>query len=221
MLHSTAVSASTRNHRVQELQQLLEEQDQQVRDSQASEQKLERELHKLQRCFDMVETQLRALEAARATDREEHRIAMDQAWTEQARLRAQRDSLRQEITSLRRQLADARQATALVLSSMCVTASASGEPSTQRAAIDCPSGYVCIYPEINFGGQPWGRRASDGSVKDLPSAIRDRGSSVRNNSDRTARVYEKRNHAGRWVSPSAAAPSTTCVATTSTTRPAP
>ncbi|WP_306920722.1 peptidase inhibitor family I36 protein [Streptomyces luteogriseus] len=87
---------------------------------------------------------------------------------------------------------------ALVLSSMCVTASASGEPSTQRAAIDCPSGYVCIYPEINFGGQPWVRRASDGgSVKDLPSAIRDHGSSVRNNSDRTARVYEKRNHAGR------------------------
>ncbi|MFJ7181085.1 hypothetical protein ACIQXA_32900 [Streptomyces massasporeus] len=113
ILHSTAVSAGTRNHRVQELQQLLEEQDQQVRDSQASEQKLEEELRELQRCFDMVETQLRALEAARATDREEHRIAMDQAWTEQARLRAQRDSLRQEITSLRRQLADARQATAL------------------------------------------------------------------------------------------------------------
>jgi hypothetical protein len=87
---------------------------------------------------------------------------------------------------------------ALVLSSMSVTA-ASGEPRTQRAAIDCPSGYVCIYPEINFGGQPWVRRAVDGSVKDLPSAIRDRGSSVRNNSDRTARVYEKRNHAGRWV----------------------
>ncbi|GAA4781690.1 hypothetical protein GCM10023220_00120 [Streptomyces ziwulingensis] len=78
-------------------------------------------------------------------------------------------------------------------------ASASSETSTTRAAIDCPDGYVCIYPEINFGGQPWVRRAVDGSVKDLPSAIRDRGSSVRNNSDRTARVYEKRNHAGRWV----------------------
>ncbi|WP_323180502.1 MULTISPECIES: peptidase inhibitor family I36 protein [unclassified Streptomyces] len=43
------------------------------------------------------------------------------------------------------------------------------------------------------------RRAVDGGVKDLPSAIRDRGSSVRNNSDRTARVYEKRNYSGRWV----------------------
>ncbi|MEV0305934.1 peptidase inhibitor family I36 protein [Streptomyces prasinus] len=76
---------------------------------------------------------------------------------------------------------------------------ASGFAVERTASIDCPSGYVCIYPEIDFGGQPWVRRAVDGSVKDLPSTIRDRGSSVRNNSDRTARVYEKRNHAGRWV----------------------
>ncbi|MGW3572075.1 peptidase inhibitor family I36 protein [Streptomyces sp. NPDC000941] len=48
-------------------------------------------------------------------------------------------------------------------------------------------------------GQPWVRRAVDGSVNDLPTAIRDRGSSIRNNSDRIARVYEKRNYAGRWV----------------------
>jgi hypothetical protein len=88
---------------------------------------------------------------------------------------------------------------ALSLLPLAVTASASTGAGTVRAEIDCPSGYVCIYPEINFGGQPWVRRAVDGSVKDLPSAIRDRGSSIRNNSDRTARVYEKRNHAGRWV----------------------
>ncbi|MFI0733739.1 MULTISPECIES: peptidase inhibitor family I36 protein [Streptomyces] len=54
-------------------------------------------------------------------------------------------------------------------------------------------------PEIDFGGQPWAKRVVDGSVKDLPSTIRDRGSSVRNNSDGTARVYERRNFAGRWV----------------------
>lgn len=36
-------------------------------------------------------------------------------------------------------------------------------------------------------------------MKALPSALRGRGSSIRNNSDRTARVYEKRNHSGRWV----------------------
>lgn len=54
-------------------------------------------------------------------------------------------------------------------------------------------------PEIDFGGQPWAKRVVDGSVKDLPSTIRDRGSPVRNNSDGTARVHERRNFAGRWV----------------------
>jgi hypothetical protein len=88
---------------------------------------------------------------------------------------------------------------ALALLPLTAPAPAAGESGAARAGIDCPSGYVCIYPEIGFGGQPWVRRAVDGSVKNLPSAIRDRGSSVRNNSDRTARVYEKRNHAGRWV----------------------
>lgn len=58
---------------------------------------------------------------------------------------------------------------------------------------------MCIDPEINFGGQPRAKRAVGGSVKDLAATIRDRGSSVRNNSDGTARVYEKRNFAGRWV----------------------
>ncbi|MFK4272593.1 hypothetical protein [Streptomyces milbemycinicus] len=48
-------------------------------------------------------------------------------------------------------------------------------------------------------GQPSVRRAVDGSVNDLPTAIRNRGSPIRNNSDRTARVHEKRNYAGRWV----------------------
>jgi uncharacterized protein YoxC len=36
-------------------------------------------------------------------------------------------------------------------------------------------------------------------LQDLPSAIRDCGSSIRNNSDRTARAYKKRNHSGRHV----------------------
>jgi hypothetical protein len=88
---------------------------------------------------------------------------------------------------------------ALALVPMAVPASASPAPGAVKAEIDCPSGYLCIYPEINFGGQPWVRPAVDGSVKDPPSAIRDRGSSIRNNSDRTARVYEKRNHSGRHV----------------------
>ncbi|WP_406471938.1 peptidase inhibitor family I36 protein (plasmid) [Streptomyces hirsutus] len=88
---------------------------------------------------------------------------------------------------------------ALALLPLAVPASAGAGTVRSGAGIDCPSGYVCIYPEIDFGGQPWVRRAVDGSVKDLPSAIRDRGSSIRNNSDRTARVYEKRSYSGRWV----------------------
>ncbi|WP_326770403.1 peptidase inhibitor family I36 protein (plasmid) [Streptomyces sp. NBC_01591] len=58
------------------------------------------------------------------------------------------------------------------LAATTATASAASPAGGVRAAIDCPSGYVCIYPEINFGGQPWVRRAVDGSVKDLPSSIR-------------------------------------------------
>ncbi|WP_239116210.1 peptidase inhibitor family I36 protein [Streptomyces sp. SID8499] len=90
---------------------------------------------------------------------------------------------------------------ALAFLPLSVPASATNQaaPGSATAGIDCPGGYVCIYPEINFGGQPWVRRAVGGGVKDLPSAIRDRGSSIRNNSDRTARVYEKRNYTGRWV----------------------
>ncbi|MFF9810001.1 peptidase inhibitor family I36 protein [Streptomyces coeruleorubidus] len=85
---------------------------------------------------------------------------------------------------------------ALALALMAVPASASSLSGAVKADIACPSGYVRIHPEINFGGQPWVRPAVDGSVKDLPSAIRDRGSSIRHDSDRTARVYEKRNHSG-------------------------
>lgn len=97
-------------------------------------------------------------------------------------------------------------AASLALLPLLLPASAHGagapvQPAAKTVvrAVDCPDGYVCIYPEINFEGQPWVKRAADGSVKDLPSQIRDRGSSIRNSSGKTARVYEKRNHSGRWV----------------------
>ncbi|MGP3977145.1 peptidase inhibitor family I36 protein [Streptomyces sp. 8N114] len=90
-------------------------------------------------------------------------------------------------------------AAAIAVPLATAAAPAAAPTSAHSAVIDCPNGYVCIFPEINFGGQPWIKRAVDGSVKDLPTAIRNRGSSIRNNSDRTARIYEKRDFAGRWV----------------------
>lgn len=80
------------------------------------------------------------------------------------------------------------------------------EPTSSQRASDsahakvaCPRGYVCIYPSINFRGQPYVKRASDGSVKHLPGYIRNNGSSVINNSSKTARVYQKKNYSGRRV----------------------
>ncbi|CAG6398307.1 peptidase inhibitor family I36 protein [Streptomyces cocklensis] len=71
--------------------------------------------------------------------------------------------------------------------------------TTARDQIACPRGFVCIYPEINFDGQPYVKRAVDGSVRHLPDYIRSKGSSIINNSSRTARVYQKDNYTGRHV----------------------
>ncbi|MFJ3222969.1 peptidase inhibitor family I36 protein [Streptomyces sp. NPDC086783] len=68
-----------------------------------------------------------------------------------------------------------------------------------RHQISCPRGFVCIYPEIDFNGQPYVKRAVDGSIRHLPDYIRGKGSSVINNSSRTARVYQKDNYFGRHV----------------------
>nr|WSX75763.1 peptidase inhibitor family I36 protein [Streptomyces sp. NBC_00899] len=68
-----------------------------------------------------------------------------------------------------------------------------------RDQIACPRGFVCIYPEINFDGQPYVKRAVDGSVRHLPDYIRGKGSSIINNSSRTARIYQKDNYTGRHV----------------------
>lgn len=74
-----------------------------------------------------------------------------------------------------------------------------GAPAATRNQIACPRGFVCIYPDINFNGQPYVKRAVDGSVRHLPDYIRGKGSSVINNSSRTARVYQKDNYFGRHV----------------------
>ncbi|WP_435279654.1 peptidase inhibitor family I36 protein [Streptomyces sp. 1222.5] len=77
--------------------------------------------------------------------------------------------------------------------------SPAGTPAAIRDQIACPRGFVCIYPEINFNGQPYVKRAVDGSVRHLPDYIRGKGSSIINNSSRTARVYQKDTYFGRHV----------------------
>ncbi|UXY40502.1 peptidase inhibitor family I36 protein [Streptomyces albidocamelliae] len=78
-------------------------------------------------------------------------------------------------------------------------ATTAGASTAHRDQIACPRGFVCIYPEINFNGQPYVKRTVDGSVRHLPDYIRGNGSSVINNSSRTARVYQKDNYFGRHV----------------------
>lgn len=56
-----------------------------------------------------------------------------------------------------------------------------------------------IHPDINFVGQPYVKRASDGSVRHLPNYIRGAVSSFINNSGRTARVYAKDTYTGSHV----------------------
>ncbi|SHN34359.1 peptidase inhibitor family I36 protein [Actinacidiphila paucisporea] len=72
-------------------------------------------------------------------------------------------------------------------------------PTAAQDKIACPRGFVCIYPDIDFVGQPYVKRATDGSVRHLPDYIRGAGSSIINNSDRTARVYTKDNYFGAHV----------------------
>ncbi|MFE0349499.1 peptidase inhibitor family I36 protein [Streptomyces griseoluteus] len=72
-------------------------------------------------------------------------------------------------------------------------------PAVVRDQIACPRGFVCIYPDINFNGQPYVKRAVDESVRHLPDYIRGKGSSIINNSSRTARVYQKDNYFVRHV----------------------
>ncbi|MFB8084975.1 peptidase inhibitor family I36 protein [Streptomyces sp. NPDC055992] len=78
-------------------------------------------------------------------------------------------------------------------------ANSPGVAAAPQDKIACPGGFVCIYPDINFVGQPYVKRASDGSVRHLPDYIRGAGSSVINNSGRTARVYAKDNYTGSHV----------------------
>ncbi|SEH01482.1 Peptidase inhibitor family I36 [Nonomuraea solani] len=64
--------------------------------------------------------------------------------------------------------------------------------------VECGSGQVCIYPQTNYGGVPYVRRASDDSTSLANTVINDHTFSVINNGtgDRTARIYRASNYTG-------------------------
>ncbi|MGH3974503.1 MAG: peptidase inhibitor family I36 protein [Pseudonocardiaceae bacterium] len=71
--------------------------------------------------------------------------------------------------------------------------------STLKVA--CGSGQVCIYPEVNYGGTPYVRRATDSSTSLVGTPVQDKTFSVINNgtSPRTARIYRSNNYSGSFT----------------------
>ena len=76
--------------------------------------------------------------------------------------------------------------------------SASADIAPQVA---CGSGQVCIYPQTNYGGVPYVRRATDGSVSLVNTVINDKTFSIINNgaSPRTARLYRSGSYSGSYT----------------------
>lgn len=64
--------------------------------------------------------------------------------------------------------------------------------------VDCGSGQVCIYPQTDYRGVPYVRRATDGSVSLASTPVNDKTFSVINNGtgNRTARIYRASNYTG-------------------------
>ncbi|MYV41628.1 hypothetical protein GT030_22860, partial [Streptomyces sp. SID1328] len=63
-------------------------------------------------------------------------------------------------------------AASLVGLSPAHAAAPAATPTVAQDQIACPRGFVCIYPDINFNGQLYVKRAVDGSVRHLPDYIR-------------------------------------------------
>lgn len=66
------------------------------------------------------------------------------------------------------------------------------------AKVGCAAGHVCIYPEINYGGTPYVRRATDGSTSLADTPVNGKTLSVINKgaSPKTARIYKNGDYSG-------------------------
>jgi hypothetical protein len=67
--------------------------------------------------------------------------------------------------------------------------------------VECGNGQVCIYPQTNYRGVPYVRRATDSSVSLVNTPINDQTYSVINNgaSPRTARIYRSGSYSGSYT----------------------
>ncbi|MFF4006479.1 helix-turn-helix domain-containing protein [Streptomyces sp. NPDC001717] len=112
-VHRRAVPSGRATNRVQELQHLLEEAEQEVDGFRAREAVAVELLQERQQRVAAIEIQLRSVEAARGLDREEHEAAMADHLREVEGLRAEKLRLEQQVEALRLELADAHQSVVL------------------------------------------------------------------------------------------------------------
>jgi hypothetical protein len=90
---------------------------------------------------------------------------------------------------------------ALSLVAVGVLASTVTTGVANAADVACGSGQVCIYPQTNYHGVPYVRRATDGSVSLVGTVVNEKTFSVINNgaSPRTARIYRSSTYSGSYT----------------------
>ncbi|BBC35866.1 hypothetical protein SGFS_071600 [Streptomyces graminofaciens] len=109
-LYVRAAKTSAGTKRAADLQRLLEEADEQVREATSLERLLRQALHESQQHVDQLNVELKALRAVRAADRQAAKAEIDLFTSEADELRAERDQLQADIAILKKQLADATSA---------------------------------------------------------------------------------------------------------------
>ena len=100
-----------------------------------------------------------------------------------------------------RKLSTAAAIGALALSGAFVPTLSSTATADVTPMVACGSGMVCIYPQVDYQGVPYVRRATDGSTSLVNTSVNDRTFSVINNgaSPRTARIYRSSSYSGSWT----------------------
>ncbi|MFF1493180.1 hypothetical protein [Streptomyces sp. NPDC058304] len=109
-LHASALAVGNGTKRVQELQNLLAEADEQVREAASLERVLRQALREQQHQVAQLDVEIQSLRAARSADRQATSNEIELYYSNADELRAERDQLRLEVDLLKRQLKDATSA---------------------------------------------------------------------------------------------------------------